>query len=96
MAEALLLLLVGFAGGVLGTLFFGSLWFTIQMVAVSPRPAAWIMASLLLRMSVALLGFYWVSGGHFDRLLASLLGFVVARQMVLRVTRPTREATLAS
>ena len=36
----------------------------------SQRPALWFFGSLLLRTSIALAGFYFVSGGHWERLLA--------------------------
>ena len=47
--------------------------------------------SLLLRTSIILGGFYVVSGGHWDRLLACLLGFVIARFLVTRLTGPPVE-----
>lgn len=89
--------------GVLGALFFGGLWWTVRKVVSAKQPALWIFGSLLLRTSAALAGFYVVSGRHLDRLLFCLLGFVVARLLVTRLTRspgeaerrPTREASHA-
>ena len=46
-----------------------------------------LLAGLLLRMSVALAGFYFVSGGQWERLLLCLVGFVIARLVVTRLTR---------
>jgi N-ATPase, AtpR subunit len=40
-------------------------------------------------MSVALAGFYFVSGGHWERLVTCLLGFVTARPAVTRLTGAT-------
>jgi hypothetical protein len=40
-----------------------------------------------------LAGFYSVSGGHWDRLLACLLGFVIARFIVTRLTRAAEKPT---
>jgi F1F0 ATPase subunit 2 len=51
------------------------------------------LGSLLLRTSIALAGFYFVSGGHWDRLLACLLGFVIARLIVTRLTRAADKPT---
>jgi F1F0 ATPase subunit 2 len=91
MNETLTLVLALVAGGVLGTIFFGGLWWTIRKGVSSKQPSLWFFGSLLLRMSIALAGFYFVSGGHWDRLLACLLGFVIARFIVTRLTGPPVE-----
>ena len=88
MTELLTWILAGIAGAVLGLFFFGGLWWTISRGMASPRPALWFFASLLLRMSVTLAGFYVVSAGHWQRMLACLLGFVLARLFVTWLTRP--------
>ena len=79
MNETLILLLAWMAGGALGAIFFGGLWWTVRKGVSSPRPALWFLGSLLLRMSIALAGFYFVGRGHWERLLLCLLGFVMAR-----------------
>ena len=86
MNETLILVLDGVAGVALGVIFFGGLWWTIRTAAASPRAALWFMGSLLLRMGVALGGFYLVSGGAFKPLLACLSGFFLARIFVTRMT----------
>jgi F1F0 ATPase subunit 2 len=104
MNETLTLVLSWLAGGVLGTIFFGGLWWTVRKGVSSKQPALWFFGSLLLRMGVALAGFYFVSGGHWDRLLACLLGFFIARFIVTRLTgspvehhnSPAKEAGHAS
>jgi F1F0 ATPase subunit 2 len=87
MNETLTLLLAWIAGGGLGAIFFGGLWWTVRESVSSQRPALWFFGSWLLRMSIALAGFYFVSGGHWERLLACLLGFVMARLVVTWLTR---------
>ncbi len=87
MNDAVLLLLAGAAGVALGAVFFGGLWWTVRKVVASPWPALWVFGSLLLRMAVVLSGFYLVSGGKWQRLLACLVGFVIARLAVTRLTR---------
>ncbi len=83
------------AGALLGAFFFGGLWWTVQKGMTSERPALWFLGSLLLRTGVILAGFYFVSQGHWSRLGACLLGFVVARVIVVkRLTRaPAEEQT---
>ena len=91
MNETLTMALAWMAGGVLGTIFFAGLWWTVRKGISSKLPALWFFGSLLLRMSIALTGFYFVSGGHWDRLLACLLGFVIARFIVTRLIGPPVE-----
>ncbi|HUE86010.1 MAG TPA: ATP synthase subunit I [Vicinamibacterales bacterium] len=103
MSDPLTLVLASMVGAVLGALFFGGLWWTVRRVVSAKKPALWVFGSLLLRTSVALAGFYVVSGRHLDRVLLCLLGFVMARLLVTRLTRssgeterrPTHEASHA-
>ena len=92
MNEMLTLMLAWIAGGALGAFFFGGLWWTVRKAVSSQRQALWFFGSLLLRLGIALAGFYFVSGRHWERLLACLLGFVMARLVVTRLTRPPGES----
>lgn len=86
MNEPLTLVLAGMAGLLLGALFFGGLWWTVRKGLSSKQPVLWFLGSLLLRTGIVLAGFYLISGGRWERLLACLLGFVIARFIVtLRV-----------
>ena len=76
------------AGAALGVMFYGGLWWTVRRGVSSRRAALWFFGSLLLRMGVALAGFYFVAGGQWQRLLLCLLGFVTARVAVAWLTRP--------
>jgi F1F0 ATPase subunit 2 len=75
-------------GVVLGAFFFGGLWWTVRKGSVCRRPALLFLSSFLLRTSIALAGLYFVAGGHGGRLLACLLGFVIARLIVTKLTGP--------
>ena len=92
MNETLTLVLSWFAGAALGAIFFGGLWWTVRKGMSAKQPAFWFPGSLLLRMGVSLTGFYFVSGGHWERLLLCLLGFVMARPVVVRLTRASGES----
>ena len=78
-------------GVLLGAIYFGGLWWTIQKGVSSKQPALWFFGSLLLRTSIALAGFYFISRGHWEKLLVCLLGFVLARLIVTRLTRATEK-----
>jgi F1F0 ATPase subunit 2 len=91
MNEALSLAPAMVTGVLLGGMFFGGLWWTVRKGVSFKQPALWFFGSLLLRMSIALAGFYFVSGGHWERLLVCLLGFVLARLIVTRLAGPPVE-----
>jgi len=92
MNDPLILLLAWVAGAGLGAMFFGGLWWTVRMSVSSRRPALWFLGSVLLRMSLALTGFYLVSGGSWERMLLCLLGFVMARVVVTWLCRSPVES----
>ena len=96
MNETLSLVLALVAGVLLGAIFFGGLWWTVQKVVSSERSALWVFCSLLLRMSIVLAGFYFIAHGHWERLLMCLLGFVVARPIVMGFTRAAEKSTHVS
>ena len=75
-------------GVLLGAVFFGGLWWTVQRAVSARWVALWFFASLLLRTGIVLGGFYLSCGDDWQRWLAALFGFVVARVVVTRVTRP--------
>ena len=100
MNETLSLVLALVTGVLLGAMFFGGLWWTVLKGLSSKQPALWFLGSLLLRTSLALAGFYFIARGHWERLLVCLLGFVMARLIVTRLTlasaKPTYVAQEAS
>lgn len=83
------------AGGALGGIFFGGLWWTVRHGSSSPTPARWFLGSLILRTAVVLLGFYVVGAAQPVRLGLCMLGFLLARAVVMRVTQPTAAAKAA-
>ena len=91
MNEWLTLALAGMAGLLLGAIFFGGLWWTVRLGVTSKRPALLFLGSMLLRTGVVIVGFYFVSDGHWERLLACLAGFAIARFIVMRLTGPPLE-----
>jgi F1F0 ATPase subunit 2 len=81
-------LLLALMGGVaLGLLFFGGLWWTVRKGVCSERPALWFFTSFLLRTSMVLAGLYSVSAGRWPRLLVCLLGCIIGRLIVMRLSR---------
>jgi F1F0 ATPase subunit 2 len=75
------------AGLVLGTLFFGGLWWTVSRTLTATAPAVWFGISALLRMAVTVTGLYYVARLGWPSLIACLCGLLVARRAVMRLTQ---------
>jgi len=93
MNESFTLILALVLGVMLGTFFFGGLWLTVKKGLSSKRAAFWFAGSLLLRTGVVISGFYWVTNGRWERLLVCMIGFFLARLIVIRLTRMTTLTT---
>jgi F1F0 ATPase subunit 2 len=79
------------AGVLIGTFFFGGLWWTVQKSLTSNNPVLWFFGSTLVRTGFAVAGFYFTSRGDWRNLLVCLLGFVIARVVVTRLTRTSNK-----
>ncbi|HHX91772.1 MAG TPA: ATP synthase subunit I [Paracoccus sp.] len=88
MSGALALFLAAGAGTVLGLFYYGGLWLTVRQLERTRRPALLFGASLILRLSLTVLGFYTVMGGGWQRALACLAGFVIARRLLTALAEP--------
>ena len=84
MRELSAMILALLFGVLLGTTFFGGLWWTIQRGISSKHPAMLFSSSLLLRTATTVAGFYFISRDNWRNLLACLLGFLLARLLVTR------------
>lgn len=85
--EIIVLLPVFFAGIVLGILFFGGLWLTVQKGLKSKNSALIFTGSFILRMALLMLGFYYVSANSWQRALICLSGFLIARVVFIRIKK---------
>lgn len=89
MSDAVHWLAAMLAGAALGAVFFGGLWWTVQRGAASASPVRWFLGSFVLRTVIVLAGFYFIGAGQLVLLGLCLIGFLLARAMVLHATRPT-------
>ncbi|MGB3345163.1 MAG: ATP synthase subunit I [Aequorivita sp.] len=85
--EVLGLLPAVFAGIVLGIIFFGGLWLTVRKGLDSKNATLIFMGSLIIRMAIVLVGFYYIGGDNWQKLLACLGGFLIARIVITRLTK---------
>jgi F1F0 ATPase subunit 2 len=87
MSEFLQLIFALLLGVLLGVFFFVGLWWTVRRLDASKQVALLFLGSMLLRTGVVMLGFYFILGDNWQRLVAGLIGFVIARIIVIRITR---------
>jgi F1F0 ATPase subunit 2 len=85
MNESFVLIVDATAGVFLGMMFFGGLWWTVRKGVESMRPALLFLSSFLFRTATVLVGFYFIMlDGHWERLVAGLLGFLLGRVGIMR------------
>ena len=71
------------AGLALGAFYFISLWQTVCRLSRTQHRASLLLVSYVLRLAVVLAAFYFLlAGGHWERLAAALIGFVVMRKIL--------------
>lgn len=83
------------AGLVLGAVYFIALWQTVRRLSGAASPVRLMLGSLILRMAVLTTGFYFIMGGHWERLALALLGFVVMRKILTYRLGPQNTAQAA-
>jgi F1F0 ATPase subunit 2 len=89
----LLYLLGSFGAGMaLGFLFFRALKTTVDLFPSVRRPELLALGSFVVRTGGLLVGFYLVMGGHWERLIACLFGFIVMRKLVVQWWKPRQPA----
>ena len=86
--EIAALALVFFTGVAIGAVFFGGLWWTVLLGIRTRRAALLFLSSFMLRTTFVLIAFYFVGTAHPDLMVASLVGFVLGRVLIVRLTRP--------
>jgi|SRR5690554_3497021 len=89
--EVIELLPAVFAGIVLGVLFFGGLWLTVRKGLNSKKPTLIFMGSLVVRMAIVVAGFYFVGADNWQKMLACLGGFLIARVVITRFTKKYKQ-----
>ena len=94
MIEISTLVLPFIAGILLGTIFFGGLWVTVKKLTASKMPALLVLGSFVFRISIVLIGFYFIGSDDWKKLIVCLIGFIVARFAVIHYTKSITEKKL--
>ena len=80
-----LFLLVSFGVGMaLGVVHFAGLWHTVKHLPESRYPFASLLGSFLARMALLMTGFSLLMNSRWESLSAALLGFLLAREILVR------------
>ena len=73
----------GFFGFLLGFVFFWGLWSTVKGFDQSRHPALRMMVSFLLRISIVIVGFYFVARyGDWLHVLIAVFGLILSRMFI--------------
>ena len=86
--DALYLFIAFLVGMGTGIVYFGGLWWTVRQLPFVRHPALLTLGSFLVRTGISLTAFYLVSGGRWERILISLVGFMIMRGLLVRRVRP--------
>ena len=83
---------LAFAGGIiLGILFFGGLYITVQKMNTVKNPALIMILSFILRMVVLVIAFYFISKGGYKEVLFALAGVILTRLVMTFRMRGEKE-----
>lgn len=96
MNEIMTLVLVWVGGLLLGVIFFGGLWVTVHQSLQSSNPVVWTLGSFVVRTAITITGFYYLGADQWQRLLCGLFGFILARMIITKLTRPLAKEELIS
>lgn len=86
MINMVTMVLVLLEGLLLGGFFFGGLLWTVRLGISAKHPSYWFLGSSLIRMTIVLGAFYFVSRGGWEDMLICLAGFLITRVILIRCT----------
>jgi F1F0 ATPase subunit 2 len=75
------------AGFLLGAFYFGGLWITVNNISRVKNHVFLFLGSLVIRLAIALIGFYFIGAHNWQRMLLLLIGFMSARFIIIRLTK---------
>ena len=77
-----------FVGAVLGLIFYGGLWLTVDRLPTARHPVWLTLSSFWIRFAVVIFGLLLVVKGGWQHALISVVGFTAARFSVSRYLIP--------
>jgi len=86
-------MIVGFIGGILlGIIFFGGLYWSVNQLTKVQYPAALMIVSALVRMGIILFGVYLLADNNIKNVLAILIGIILVKVIMIFIVqkKPTK------
>jgi F1F0 ATPase subunit 2 len=81
-------MVIGFVGGMLlGLVFFGGLYWTVQKIGTVKYPGPLMLISAVGRMVMLLLGIYFLGGNDMKQFLAVLAGVILVKFLIILSVR---------
>jgi F1F0 ATPase subunit 2 len=84
-------LLTLLSGTVLGILYFGGLWLTLQKITQQKHVIGYGLLSYLVRMTMLGFGLYFIMQIGWIYLFSAFLGFLLARTLMISRLKPSSE-----
>ena len=79
-------MIFSFLGGiVLGGIFFGGLYYTTKMLPKVNKPALFMFLSISIRMTILLVGLYFIFNGEILRLITGIAGVFSAKYIIVNM-----------
>jgi F1F0 ATPase subunit 2 len=91
-----ILILMFMAGLALGALYFISLWETVRRLERTGGGARLLAISFVVRLAIILTAFFFLMNGHWERLAAAMIGFVVIRKILTYHLGPQKAVKVSS
>ena len=91
-----ILILMFMAGLALGALYFISLWETVRRLERTGGGARLLAISFAVRLAIILTVFFFLMNGHWERLAAAMIGFVVIRKILTYHLGPQKAVKVSS
>jgi len=96
MSNGWALVLTAAEGVVLAAFFYGGLYLTVTRGLTSKLPALLFTASLILRLSIVIFGFYLFTGGQWQLVISCLAGFTITGIVIRTLSSKTLAANSES
>lgn len=82
MSTIMILALMFAAGLALGAAYFTALWRTVLRLPGARSPLGLLLGSFAVRLGMVLTAFYFLMDGHWERLAAAIIGFMVMKKIL--------------
>lgn len=76
-----------FIGIILGSLYFGGLYLTVQRIYKSKHPSLLMSLSLFLRLGGLVVAFFYISKSGYVDILIALVGIILARFIMIYIIK---------